>query len=119
MFHITQVSSPLQDSPRFVWSVEELALIQPVSIEESPIQQLHCSDPEVEIKAQAAINKFFHQKTILPSPWDVKRKDVKKVEMSTPTRPQEDLNSTRDSHKSKKDSEKDCFDRSTLQSDTN
>ncbi|XP_046423434.1 uncharacterized protein LOC124181173 isoform X1 [Neodiprion fabricii] len=99
----TQVSSPGQDSPNFMWSVEELALIKPARIEESPVQQFHCSDPEIEIKAQAAIDKFFRENKIFPSPWDSKRKDLKKIEISTPTRPQEDLNSTRDSHKAKKD----------------
>ncbi|XP_012261183.2 protein aurora borealis [Athalia rosae] len=99
----SKVASPLQDSPSLVWSVDELAIIKPAKIEESPVQQLFCSDPEIEIKAQAAINQFFNTKQILPSPWDLKRKE-KKLEMSTPTRPQEDLNSTKDSHKSKRDS---------------
>ncbi|XP_012270643.1 protein aurora borealis [Orussus abietinus] len=98
-----KVTNPSQGSPEFTWSVEELASMQPVKIEEFPIQH-HCTDPEIEINAQAAINKFFSENEIVPSPWDDKKTEVThKLEIETPTRPYEDLNGTRDSYKSKKD----------------
>lgn len=92
------------DSPGFSWSVDELALIQPAKIEEFPVQQMHCTDPDLDKVAQAAIEKFFNENQIIPSPWDNRRKaSVGKLQMSTPSRPLEELNVTRESQKTKKD----------------
>ena len=96
-----KVSSPSQHSPNFTWSVDDLALIQPAKIEEFPVQ-MHCADPETEIKAQAAIDKFFKKNQIIPSPWEIRRKDSRmKIEADTPVRASSDLNS--ESSKSTKD----------------
>jgi hypothetical protein len=59
-------------------------------------------DPEVEIKAQAAIDRFFQQNQIICSPWDIiKQKDKSFISMDTPNRPLE-LNSIKEL-KSRKD----------------
>lgn len=66
------------------------------------MEQMHCIDPETEIKAQAAINQFFNENEIIPSPWEMKRKEIRtKSEVDTPVRATSDLNS--ESSKSKKD----------------
>lgn len=81
--------------------MDDLALIQPAKIEEFPVQ-MHCVDPETEIKAQAAIDKFFKKNQIIPSPWEIRRKDNRmKIEADTPIRASGDLNS--ESSKSTKD----------------
>ncbi|XP_072757902.1 uncharacterized protein Bora isoform X2 [Anoplolepis gracilipes] len=97
-----KVSSPMQESPGFKWNIDELARIKPAKIEEFPLHQLHSPDPELEIKAQAAIDRFFKQNHIIPSPWDVRQKE-NKPPLDTPNRPLDDVNSTKDFAKSKKD----------------
>lgn len=97
-----KVSSPMQESPGFKWNVDELAHIKPAKIEEFPLHQIQSPDPELEVKAQAAIDRFFKQNHIIPSPWDVGQKE-NKASLSTPNRPLDDFNSTKDLLKSKKD----------------
>ncbi|XP_029169713.1 LOW QUALITY PROTEIN: protein aurora borealis [Nylanderia fulva] len=97
-----KVSSPMQESPGFKWNVDELARIKPARIEEFPVHQMQSPDPELEVKAQAAIDCFFKQNHIIPSPWDVRQKE-NKSSSSTPNRPLDDFNSTKDLSKSKKD----------------
>ncbi|XP_054829998.1 protein aurora borealis [Eublepharis macularius] len=59
----------------FGWSIEELALINPVEIDSEDIrrQALHLScarlDREAEEKRQKAIEEFFTKTVIVPSPW--------------------------------------------------
>ncbi|KAG7212052.1 hypothetical protein KM043_012408 [Ampulex compressa] len=82
----SKVLSPSEQSPGFAWSVEELALIQPAKIEEFPTQQVNNIDPEIEVKAQAAIDQFFNENHIIPSPWELRKKESKwKIKLSTPT----------------------------------
>ncbi|XP_076279022.1 aurora kinase A activator-like protein bora [Lasioglossum baleicum] len=98
----TKVSSASQQSPDFAWSVDELATMKPACIEEFPEQQIHTVDSETEVKAQAAIDRFFKENQIIPSPWDVKRKDGRiKLKTDTPTRVCSDTNAV--SSKLKKD----------------
>lgn len=92
----------MQESPGFKWNVDELAHIKPAKIEEFPLHQIQSPDPELEVKAQAAIDRFFKQNHIIPSPWDVGQKE-NKASLSTPNRPLDDFNSTKDLLKSKKD----------------
>lgn len=81
-----KVTNP-QNSPEFSWSVEELALIKPAKIEEFPIEQIYNVDPDVELKAQEAIDKFFMTNEIVPSPWESKRKEHKiDIKLNTPKR---------------------------------
>lgn len=77
-----------------------MALIHPAKIEEFP-QQAHGIDSETELKVQDAINQFFEQNKVIPSPWE----NIKPVplEINTPTRPNDSLNSTKDSIRSKKE----------------
>lgn len=73
-----------------------------MKIEEFLEHQTDSPDPELEIKAQAAIDRFFKQNHLIPSPWDVRQKESK-PSLDTPNRPLDDLNSTKDFSKSKKD----------------
>ncbi|CAG5103451.1 Similar to bora: Protein aurora borealis (Drosophila pseudoobscura pseudoobscura) [Cotesia congregata] len=78
----SKVPTKTHDSP-FSWTIDELAMLKPVAIEEFSLQQSHASDPEVEKRAQEAINKFFSAKEIHPSPWNERRESVKQL-MTTP-----------------------------------
>lgn len=92
-----------QQSPGFTWTIDELARMRPVEIEEFLPQQTCSPDPELEIRAQAAIDRFFQQNHIVLSPWEIRqRKNKSCVSMETPNRLLE-LNSTKEL-KSKKDS---------------
>ncbi|CAK9797412.1 Protein aurora borealis [Anthophora plagiata] len=98
----SKVCNSPQQSSDFAWSVDELASMQPAKIEEFPMQQIHCIDPETEIKAQAAIDQFFNKNEIIPSPWELKRKENRMdIKVNTPIRSINDLNS--ESSMSKKD----------------
>lgn len=80
--------------------------MQPAKIEEFPIQQIYSPDPEIEVKAQAAIDRFFNQNQIIPSPLEViKRKEesVSNMDVDTPYRSRNDLNSVKELSKSRKD----------------
>lgn len=93
-----------QRTPEFRWSIDELARIQPARIEESSIQQVCSPDPELEVRAQAAIDRFFKENQIIPSPWQVKEKICKPyIDMDTPCKSMDDMNSTKESLKSKKE----------------
>uniref|UniRef100_A0A8C5SIC7 Protein aurora borealis n=1 Tax=Laticauda laticaudata TaxID=8630 RepID=A0A8C5SIC7_LATLA len=65
----------LQSPGRFMWSIDELALIDPVEINSEDIhrQAFYLSqtriDREVEERKQRAIEEFFTKSTIVPSPW--------------------------------------------------
>ncbi|XP_062983501.1 protein aurora borealis [Elgaria multicarinata webbii] len=60
---------------KFTWSIDELALINPVEIDSEDIrrQALYLSqarlDKEMEDKRQKAIEEFFTKSIIVPSPW--------------------------------------------------
>lgn len=61
-------------------------------------------DQEQETRAQAAIDRFFKQNQIIPSPWDVRQqRDKSCISSDTPSRPMCDLNSTKELFKFKKD----------------
>ncbi|KYQ59044.1 Protein aurora borealis [Trachymyrmex zeteki] len=99
-----KVSSPMQQSPEFTWNIDELAHMKPVKIEESPIQQMYSPEPELEIRAQAAIDRFFMQNQIIPSPWDIKQKGNKPfLSLDTPSRSLNYFNSIQEVSKSTKD----------------
>lgn len=99
-----KVSSSSSDSNTFSWNIDELAIIQPAKIEEFPIQQPHCTDPEVERQAQAAIDIFFKENQIIPSPWDNSDKNnYRKIDMQTPLRGYNENTSTKESQSFKKD----------------
>ncbi|XP_026561106.1 protein aurora borealis isoform X2 [Pseudonaja textilis] len=69
-------AAPPAGSPgRFMWSIDELALIDPVEINSEDIhrQAFYLSqtriDRDVEERKQRAIEEFFTKSTIVPSPW--------------------------------------------------
>ncbi|XP_024882099.1 protein aurora borealis-like [Temnothorax curvispinosus] len=98
-----KVPSPAQHSPGFTWSIEELAHMKPARIEDSPVHQVHSPDLELETRAQAAIDRFFKQNQIIPSPWDVKQEGKPLLALDTPNRLLNDLNSTQEPSKMTKD----------------
>lgn len=78
--------------------------MQPAKIDEFPMQQMHCSDPEVEKNAQEAISRFFSANQIIPSPFEAKRIECnlkRDRDMETPTRVRESV--SKDDHNSSKD----------------
>ncbi|XP_037983304.1 protein aurora borealis isoform X2 [Motacilla alba alba] len=60
---------------KFRWSIDQLALINPVEIDSEDIRRqgmyLSCAriDKETEDRRQKAIEEFFTKKLIVPSPW--------------------------------------------------
>ncbi|XP_011877501.1 PREDICTED: protein aurora borealis [Vollenhovia emeryi] len=100
----TKAPSPMQQSPDFTWSIDELARMRPARIEDSPLQQTHSPDVELETRAQAAIDRFFRQNQIIPSPWDVREKRIKSfLSQNTPDRFLNDTKSTPELSKPIKD----------------
>lgn len=78
--------------------------MQPAKIEEFPTQQIYCTDPETEIKAQAAIDQFFKKDKIIPSPWEIKKKENRaKIKIDTPVETLNDSNLESSNSKNKKD----------------
>lgn len=59
------------DGANFRWSIEQIALLNPVSIEMPPNNSGFDTphDPEYEKEAQDAIDKYFSRRCVLPSPW--------------------------------------------------
>nr|CAD7427052.1 unnamed protein product [Timema monikensis] len=66
----TNVVSPTQDGQQFCWTIEDISILKPASIEQSAEHVDHVeSDPEVESRAQEAIHRFFQCHPVVPSPW--------------------------------------------------
>ncbi|KAM6997636.1 protein aurora borealis [Tautogolabrus adspersus] len=61
--------------PKFNWSIDEMASLQPVHIDQEEIQRqsFYLSqtrmDSDIEEKRQSAIEQFFTKGAIVPSPW--------------------------------------------------
>ncbi|NWH58779.1 BORA protein, partial [Geococcyx californianus] len=68
-------TKPSSTPGKFRWSIEQLALINPVEIDSEDIrrQAMHLShariDKETEERRQKAIEEFFTKRLIVPSPW--------------------------------------------------
>ncbi|XP_011601275.1 protein aurora borealis isoform X2 [Takifugu rubripes] len=69
-------SKPCKSTPpKFDWSIEEMASLLPIHIDQEEIQlQSFCLsqtrlDSDIEEKRQNAIEQFFTKGTIVPSPW--------------------------------------------------
>ncbi|XP_063992025.1 protein aurora borealis [Diachasmimorpha longicaudata] len=99
----SKVSPKVQGSPAFAWTIDELAIMTPAMIDEFPVQQNHSSDPDMEIHAQQAIDKFFSESQIHPSPWKLKKETQPLVVMTPTTRPVEALSISRVSQIATKD----------------
>nr|XP_057914486.1 protein aurora borealis [Doryrhamphus excisus] len=63
--------------PKFNWSIEEMASLLPVDIDQEEIQRQSFflsqtrADSDTEEKRQTAIEQFFTKEAIVPSPWAV------------------------------------------------
>ncbi|XP_042894665.1 protein aurora borealis isoform X1 [Parasteatoda tepidariorum] len=57
-----------KDDGTFRWSIEQLSVLCPADIDETSMPDI-CVDAEQEMKAQEAIDTFFSQNSIVPSPW--------------------------------------------------
>nr|XP_054757391.1 protein aurora borealis-like [Lytechinus pictus] len=66
----------------FRWSIDQMSLLFPADIDELPQQQDASFIPkEKEEQVQQAINQFFSQKVVVPSPWS-QSKPMKQVTFS-------------------------------------
>ncbi|XP_072014545.1 uncharacterized protein [Amphiura filiformis] len=102
VFAIKQKSTPassVKKTPKFRWSIDQMAILHPVEIEELPYQQEDSKlDADTEEKIQAAIDKFFSQQQIIPSPWS-EPKPFPRIPMSpapTPPSGADESNHTKD-----------------------
>ncbi|XP_069674726.1 uncharacterized protein bora [Periplaneta americana] len=65
-----RVVSPTQDMNQFGWTIDDVAKIQPAPIEECQSQEYeHNFDPEMEMRAQEAIDHYFCNTHVVCSPW--------------------------------------------------
>ncbi|XP_071956823.1 protein aurora borealis-like [Antedon mediterranea] len=60
--------SSTKKSPKFRWSIDQLAILKPADIDETPQQDTNL-DQDTEQRLQQAIDQFFSQKQVAPSPW--------------------------------------------------
>lgn len=70
----------------FKWNIEHIAELKPVDIDEMPRQQdpHHKPGSEAEARAQSAIDSFFKNNLIAPSPWTGSTKKKTKCLTITP-----------------------------------
>ncbi|KAH3830388.1 uncharacterized protein LOC127877570 [Dreissena polymorpha] len=84
----TVTSTPASEERRqFRWSIEHLAELNPADIDPMPMHQAPAvlPDRETEERAQRAIEQFFANNLIVPSPWSDPQKPRKKnILPSTP-----------------------------------
>ncbi|XP_061182933.1 protein aurora borealis-like [Saccostrea echinata] len=67
----TVQSTPSTDEKKpFRWSIEHIAELHPADIDEMPVYQQITPDKEVEERAQKAIENYFSNNLIAPSPWN-------------------------------------------------
>ncbi|KAK3600785.1 hypothetical protein CHS0354_009216 [Potamilus streckersoni] len=85
VFSVTSNPDSEEKKP-FRWSIEHLAVLNPADIEEMPHQQdaylMH--DKDVEEKVQRAIDQFFANHMIAPSPWSDDKKKAPKTTVLQP-----------------------------------
>ncbi|XP_066276804.1 protein aurora borealis-like [Branchiostoma lanceolatum] len=67
-------STPSSRSTEFRWSIDQMAILHPADIPMEEVSKQHDTlhlthDRDVEEKAQRAINQFFSQSVVVPSPW--------------------------------------------------
>ncbi|ESN92389.1 hypothetical protein HELRODRAFT_194240 [Helobdella robusta] len=73
-------------TPKFRWSIDDLALLKPAHIEDPPLHSVYNLNAELEERAQQAIDEFFSTHVIAPSPWSTassKKKQASKYKKST------------------------------------
>uniref|UniRef100_A0A914ZSI9 Protein aurora borealis n=1 Tax=Parascaris univalens TaxID=6257 RepID=A0A914ZSI9_PARUN len=58
-----------EESPKFRWSIDQIAILNPANIDESKADLAESPDPIFEARVQGAIDKFWKsQKFVMPSP---------------------------------------------------
>lgn len=62
--------TPQHSSTQFAWTIDDVSSLQPANLEPHETQFHESPDPEIEAKAQSAINSFFQEQQIVPSPID-------------------------------------------------
>ncbi|XP_055900663.1 uncharacterized protein LOC106060926 [Biomphalaria glabrata] len=76
LFKVTSSASKEPNQSEAFWSVEHTAALMPVDIKEAEIRRQHLYqqklDRDHDAKIQTAINKFFSNEVIVPSPWSQK-----------------------------------------------
>ncbi|XP_033102632.1 protein aurora borealis-like [Anneissia japonica] len=81
IFKIKNTPSSLTKKPsKFRWSIDQMAILHPADIDETPQQDTQV-DQDAEQRIQEAIDKFFSQNKVVPSPWS-SGKPVKHVTFS-------------------------------------
>lgn len=68
LFH--RPSTPQLCSTQFEWTIDDVSSLNPANVEAHETQFMSTTDPETEAKAQAAINSYFKEQIVLPSPID-------------------------------------------------
>ncbi|XP_059607438.1 protein aurora borealis [Phlebotomus argentipes] len=63
-------STPPHSSTQFEWTMEQVSLLNPATIEAHETQFLNSPNPDVEARAQAAISTYFREQHVVPSPID-------------------------------------------------
>ncbi|XP_063709555.1 protein aurora borealis [Culicoides brevitarsis] len=66
LFH--RPATPQHSSTQFEWTIDDVSSLAPANVEVSDQQFQQCHDPELEERAQAAINSYFKENEIVPSP---------------------------------------------------
>ncbi|RXG70160.1 Protein aurora borealis [Armadillidium vulgare] len=70
------VSPSEKEDTEFAWNIDNLAILYPVPIETPGSEMEVPLDPEYEKKAQEAIDKFFRNTVVVPSPWTDSSKSI-------------------------------------------
>ncbi|GAB0093948.1 Protein aurora borealis [Sergentomyia squamirostris] len=68
LFH--RPNTPPHSSTQFEWTMEQISVLNPATIEAHETQFLNSPDPDVEARAQEAISTYFREKHVVPSPKD-------------------------------------------------
>uniref|UniRef100_A0A336KAC7 Protein aurora borealis n=1 Tax=Culicoides sonorensis TaxID=179676 RepID=A0A336KAC7_CULSO len=77
LFH--RPATPQLSSTQFEWTIDDVSSLAPAKVEVSELQFQQCHDPELEERAQAAINSYFKENEIVPSPMDCQLRNQKIV----------------------------------------
>lgn len=63
------VTTPNKPDDKFKWSIDEISNLKPADIDEGTISQhVFLQDPHTESLVQQKLEKFFSEKSIVPSP---------------------------------------------------
>lgn len=57
-------TTPRHNSTQFEWTIDDVSSLAPANVEVSELQYQQVNDPELEERAQAAINSYFKENEI-------------------------------------------------------